>query len=219
MLITPNAASILPVLVFIDESGDAGRKIDRGSSQFFVLAVVMFEDHAEAAQCERDIENLAEELGRGSREFKFSKDSHETRIRFLDTVKPYGFTYRVFVLNKDPTKLYGPGFNSKDSLYKWVCGTALKDVSAEWRDAIVMLDRSGERTFQRQLKSYLHREVRTLHGPGRIKKVKANDSRSDRLLQLADYVAGVVNRRELGKKWASAYFERIRGRGVIRRWP
>ena len=92
-------------------------------------------------------------------------------------------------------------------------------MSAEWRDAIVMLDRSGERTFQRQLKSYLQREVRALHGSGRIKKVKANDSRSDRLLQLADYVAGIVNRRVVGKKRADLYFERIRGRGVIRQWP
>lgn len=207
------------MLVFIDESGDPGRKIDRGSSEFFVLAVVMFEDHGEASRCEQDIENLAQELGRGSREFKFSKDSHKTRIRFLDTVRPYGFTYRVFVLNKDPRQLYGPGFNTKDSLYKWVCGTALKDVSAQWSDAIVMLDRSGERTFQRQLKSHLQREVRTLHGSGRIKKVKANDSRSDRLLQLADYVAGVVNRHTVGRKWAEVYFRRIRGRGVIRRWP
>ena len=207
------------MLVFIDESGDPGRKIDRGSSEFFVLAVVMFEDHGEASRCAHDIENLAQELGRGSREFKFSKDSHKTRIRFLDTVRPYGFTYRVFVLNKDPGKLYGPGFSSKDSLYKWVCGTALKDVSAEWSEAIVMLDRSGERTFQRQLKSYLQREVRTLHGSGRIKKVKANDSRSDRLLQLADYVAGVMNRRALGKKWAGMYVARLRGRGVVRRWP
>lgn len=207
------------MLVFIDESGDPGRKIDRGSSEFFVLAVVMFEDHGEASRCGQDIDNLAEELGRGSREFKFSKDSHKTRIRFLDTVSAYGFTYRVFVLNKDPGKLYGPGFDSKDSLYKWVCGTALKDVSAEWNEAIVMLDRSGERTFQRQLKSYLQREVRTLHGSGRIKKVKANDSRSDRLLQLADYVAGVMHRRALGKKSAGMYFSRIRGRGVIRRWP
>ena len=213
------AYSVKRMLVFIDESGDPGRKIDRGSSPFFVLAVVMLADHGEASRCEQDLTELARELGRGSREFKFSKDSHQTRIRFLDAVRPYGFTYRVFVLNKDPGKLYGPGFNSKDSLYKWVCGTALKDVSAEWSDAIVMLDRSGERTFQRQLRSYLQREVRLLHGPGRIRKVKANDSRSDRLLQLADYVAGVVNRRELGKKWGSLYFERIRGRGVIRRWP
>ena len=213
------AYSVEPMLVFIDESGDPGRKIDRGSSKFFVLAVVMIEDHDEAFRCAQDLTELARKLGRGAREFKFSKDSHETRIRFLDTVRPYGFTYRVFVLNKDPAKLYGPGFNAKDSLYKWVCGTALKDVSGEWQDVIVMLDRSGERTFQRQLKSYLQREVRLMHGPGRIRKVKANDSRSDRLLQLADYVAGVVNRRELGKKWGSLYFERIRGRGVIRRWP
>ena len=82
-----------------------------------------------------------------------------------------------------------------------------------------MLDRSGEKTFQRQLTSHLQREVRNLHGPGRIKKVKANASDSERLLQLADYVAGAVNRSEVGKKWGDEYLNRLRDRGVIRRWP
>ncbi len=207
------------MLVFIDESGDPGRKIAQGSSRFFVLAVVIFDDDGEAARCAQAIERLADRLGRGSAEFKFSRDSHRTRLAFIDVVKQFRFRYRVFVLNKDPHRLYGPGFNSKDSLYKWVCGTALKDVSAEWENATIVLDRSGEKTFQRQLKSYLRREVRSLHGPGRIKRVKANTSDSERLLQLADYTAGVVNRHEVGKKWGSEYFSRIRGRGVVRRWP
>ena len=123
------------------------------------------------------------------------------------------------MLDKDPGKLYGPGFDSKDSLYKWVCCTALEDVSEEWEAATVVLDRSGEKTFQRQLKSYLKREVRNLHGPGRIKRVRANTSESERLLQLANYVAGTVNRRQVGKKWGSFYFNKIRSRGVVRRWP
>lgn len=207
------------MLVFIDESGDPGRRLEQGSSRFFVLAVVMFGDHDEASRCERAIEQLADRLGRGSQEFKFSKDSHRTRLALLEVVKRFQFRYRVFVLNKDPQRLYGPGFNSKDSLYKWVCGTALKDVSGQWENATVVIDRSGEKAFQRQLKSYLRREVRSLHGPGKIKKVKANTSESERLLQLADYVAGVINRREVGKKWGAEYFDRIRGRGVIRRWP
>ena len=125
------------MLVFIDASGDPGRKIAQGSSQFFVLAVVMFGDHEQAARCEKAIAQLADELGRGPAEFKFSKDSHETRTKFLDVVAQYRFRYRAFVLDKDPGKLYGPGFDSKDSLYKWVCGTALKDVSEEWEAATV----------------------------------------------------------------------------------
>lgn len=207
------------MLVFIDESGDPGRKTTQGSSRFFVLAVVMFDDHEEAARCERAIEQLADRLGRGSQEFKFSRDSHKTRLALLDVVKRFRFRYRVFVLNKDRQRLYGPGFNSKDSLYKWVCGTALKDVSGQWDNATVVLDRSGEKAFQRQLKSYLRREVRTLHGPGKLRRVNANTSESERLLQLADYVAGVVNRHEVGKKWGAEYLRHFRGRGVIRRWP
>ena len=68
-------------------------------------------------------------------------------MRFLETVRSCRFTYHVFVLNKDPAKLYGRGFDFKDSLYKWVCGTALKDLAVGWA-ATVVLDRSGDRSFQ-----------------------------------------------------------------------
>ena len=37
------------MLVFIDESGDTGRKLEKGSSKFFVVALVIFEDHDEAS--------------------------------------------------------------------------------------------------------------------------------------------------------------------------
>ncbi len=40
------------MLVFIDESGDTGLKIDKGSSKYFVIALVIFEDHEEAIACD-----------------------------------------------------------------------------------------------------------------------------------------------------------------------
>lgn len=36
------------MLVFLDDSGDPGFKLDRGSSAFFVIACVIFEDKLDA---------------------------------------------------------------------------------------------------------------------------------------------------------------------------
>jgi hypothetical protein len=38
------------MLVFIDDSGDPGFKLDRGSTPFFVIALVIFEDELEATK-------------------------------------------------------------------------------------------------------------------------------------------------------------------------
>lgn len=44
------------MLVFIDESGDTGLKLDKGSSKYFVITLVTFEDNEEALLCDQRIE-------------------------------------------------------------------------------------------------------------------------------------------------------------------
>jgi hypothetical protein len=107
------------MLVFIDESGDPGRKPESGSSRFFVVALVVFNDNDEAEACDLRISLLRRELGwTEDSEFHFSRNSDRQRCEFLKAVSPYDFFYYGFVLNKDPTRLYGPGFDHKESLYK-----------------------------------------------------------------------------------------------------
>lgn len=48
--------------IFIDESGDSGFKFDKGSSKFFTIAMVIFNDHDEATACEDRINLLKREL-------------------------------------------------------------------------------------------------------------------------------------------------------------
>ena len=100
------------MLAFIDESGDPGRKIGQGSSAFFTLAMVTFEEAEEAAACDQRISLLRHELGLPKEfEFHFYSNSRRVRLAFLEAVAPYGFFYHAFSLNKDPAKLYGRGFN------------------------------------------------------------------------------------------------------------
>src|SRR5581483_9549389 len=122
------------MLAFLDESGDPGRKIDRGSSQYFVVALVVFNDLAEATRCDTRISLLRRELNRDDHfEFHFSDNSHRIRLAFLEAVAPYDFFFHAFVLNKDPSKLFGRGFDFKESLYKYVCGLVFENAKPHLR--------------------------------------------------------------------------------------
>lgn len=62
------------MLVFVDESGDPGLKLEQGSSTHFVVALVIFEDHDEAQAADDRIGLLRRELRLDPRyEFRFNK--------------------------------------------------------------------------------------------------------------------------------------------------
>lgn len=211
--ISPCGKLLRKMLVFIDESGDPGRKTTQGSSRFFVLAVVMFDDHEEAARCERAIERFADRLGRGSQEFKFSKDSHRTRLAFLEAVRPFRCAFHAVVFDKAEPRPRDEDVTG--SFYAWACETALESASTGWFRANVVLDAMGDRRFQQRLHRRLRQQVRALRGPAAITRLRSNRSQSSRLLQLADYVAGVVHRRHGEKKWSSEYFALLEDRGSV----
>ena len=60
------------MLVFIDESGDSGFKLDKGSTPVFAVALAAFSSHEEAARCDGIIRATLATL-RVKPEFKFSK--------------------------------------------------------------------------------------------------------------------------------------------------
>ena len=79
------------LLVFIDESGDPGFKLDRGSSDVFVLAMVLFAD-ASYAQATSELIVEAQRRNRIKLEWKFSKSSNEARDDFFTSISNARFT-------------------------------------------------------------------------------------------------------------------------------
>ena len=91
------------MLAFVDESGDPGRKIGKGSSLFFSVACVTFDENDEALACDQRITLLRRELRLpDGYEFHFFSNSRRVREAFLKAVAPYSFFYHAFSLNKDP---------------------------------------------------------------------------------------------------------------------
>ncbi|BAM06252.1 DUF3800 domain-containing protein [Leptospirillum ferrooxidans] len=208
------------MLAFVDETGDTGLKTDRGSSLYFTVALVLFEEHSEAESCDQRINQLRAELNLPSTyEFHFQSNSDRIRRKFLEATASYNFQYLGFSLNKSSPNLWGPGFQVKSSLYKFTCGTVFENSKPYLSDTIVVIDACGSDTFQCELAKYLKRKI-TDPDHRLIKKVKMQSSKSNNLLQLVDYVAGVINRKVQNKKDASDYYRYIAAKETdLRVWP
>ena len=90
------------MLVFIDESGDSGFKLQKGSTTSFVVALVVFDENLDAEETALEIKKYRKKIGKTERfEFKFNKCNKELRIGFLKAVKKCNFRIRVIVFEKE----------------------------------------------------------------------------------------------------------------------
>ena len=208
------------MLAFIDESGDAGLKIDSGSSEYFIVTLVAFRDHDEAQKVDDRIDLLRRECGFPDNfEFHFNKLALRHRERFLRGIAAYRFFYFTIVINK--RKLTGKGFQYKGSFYKYTCRLVFENAKKHLEDAIVVIDGSGSKEFKLQLGNYLKKCINDDDADCRnIKKVKMQNSKNNNLLQLADMICGAVARSYGNKPDANLYRSIIVGREVyVQFWP
>ncbi len=181
------------MLVFIDESGDPGFKTKKGSSQHFVIALIIFDDELDAEETALKIKKLRKNLHKISRfEFKFNKCSRKYREAFLNEVKTCNFRIRAIVFDKD--SLYSPYLRSeKEKFYNFALRMVLEKNNNTIKDAKIRLDGRGEREFRRQMSFYLRRQLNS-ETRKIMKNLRFRDSRKDVLIQLADMAAGSLRR-------------------------
>jgi len=176
------------MLVFIDESGDAGFKLDGGSSPVFVAAMVIFEDGAAATATQDAIAGSeARRLHKG--EFKFSKTRDDVRDHFFQAVQGCPFTVRAIVVKKE--LIYSADLKAdKETFYEFFVKQMIRHDNDRLANARVVIDGSGDRAFRQNLGAALRRRVRE----GAVKTVKFSDSKNDPLVQLADMCVGAIAR-------------------------
>jgi len=181
------------MLVFIDDSGDAGFKIDSGSSRYFVIALVIFDDELEAEKTAVAIKELRRELHFPEQvEFKFFKSKHSVRERFLRTIAPFQFRVRCLVVDK--TRIRSAELKrNKDSFYSYCIKVVLKHSDSSILDAKVKIDGSGDRIFRRSFLTYLRKQLATQEQKI-MRHCRLVDSQSNVLIQMADMIAGTVRR-------------------------
>jgi len=182
------------MLIFIDESGDPGFKFSKGSSKFFVMALVAFKEVEQSLKVAKAIDELSGGL-RSFTEFKFSKSRPEIRDKFFETISPFQFSIRAIAIRKE--NLYSRNLRTdKEKFYSFFVKSMLKFDNGMLQNAKVVIDGSGDRVFKKELAGYLRRQTRK----GAIKTVAFSDSKNDRLIQMADMCVGAIARSYTSEK-------------------
>jgi hypothetical protein len=196
------------MLVFIDESGDPGFKVERGSSQVFVAAMVIFDDDQAARKTQQALDSC-EARRLHPREFKFSKTSDEVRDRFFETARHCPFMVRAIVVQKD--RIHSPHLRTdRESFYEFFVKMMLKHDGGRLADARVIIDGSGDRAFRNDLSAAIRKKVRA----GAMRDCRFSNSAKDTLIQLADMCAGAIARsfrtdRKDGDRWRNMLRPRL----------
>ena len=192
------------MLVFIDDSGDPGFKLDSGSTPFFIIAMVIFDDELEVEKTAIAIKQLKRDLKFSEdTEFRFFKTKHEYRITFLDVINQFKFKIRCLVVDK--SIINSPELrNKRDKFYSYFIKEALKHSSEDIKNAKIRIDGSGDRNFRKSFLGYLKREINNDQNKI-MKNCKLINSKSSALIQMADMIAGSINRSYSDKKGGQEY--------------
>ena len=185
------------MIIAIDDSGDPGLKMDKGSSSYFVIAAVVFlTDHdaeATALKIERFRQTLKWKI---HHEFKFRKTSPEIRKAFLSEINDCNFVLSVAVVDKTNTNVDIPSNKDASNLYNAVILRAISQVLDESTNARILIDGEGGSSYKRNVKAFFRQNL----PKNAIKQIRYRDSKNDVLIQLADMIAGSVNRSLAGDK-------------------
>lgn len=178
-------------LIFIDDSGDPGFK--SVSSDNFVMAAALFIDPKNAESVMREIGSYRKELGwRYNHDFKFTKNPKNIVMELLKRVNQYDFRVYAVYIDKVDFRKITPGmvpFFDKERLYNWMIKELLREMPI--KTAKITIDGRSSKQNMRNTKTYLRREI---SGDGVKVDIKFEDSTRADLLQLADIIAGSVNR-------------------------
>lgn len=200
------------MLVFIDDSGDPGFKLDKGSSPVFVIALVVFDDDLEAEKTSLAIKEARRKLKVSDfYEFKFNKTNALFRNTFLKAVLIGKFRVRAIVVKKEvifSARLRG----YKEDFYNYIVMQVLKHTRGSIKKAKLKFDSRGEKALRDQLRVYLSRE---LDNKNKVifSDLKFVDSRQNTLVQLADMVAGGIVWAHTGKD--KSYLKILQSGGKI----
>jgi len=113
--------------------------------------MTIFNKFVEAQKASEEINLLRKKL-RVKPEFKFSKSHHDIRDAFFEKVMRFDFRVRALVVNKD--YIYSPHLRErKESFYNFFIRNLMQHDNQLLSDAIIKVDGSGNREFQRAMAS------------------------------------------------------------------
>lgn len=204
---------------YIDESGNHDLATDKdGASRYFlVLAVIVEQDDVPALTAE--LERIREEYF-GTGEMKSSRVRDERRVKILKALETLPF--RFYAVAIDKARLHrDSGLAYKTSFIKFTNGRLYQALFQNLMDLTVFADGHGSTEFIDSFKTYLE----TVHVPDLFSRpeIEIVDSRSQVLVQLADFLVGTaakVYEEKSSVAVRSIFLEFLRTKRIrIDEWP
>ena len=174
-------------LIFIDDSGDPGFKFNRGSSRYFVIACVIFDNKKDSEIVSQKLGTLKQEMAWiKTREFKFHRANDRQKDLFFNSIKHLPFKVRAIVVDKSKvieTRMSQHSFYLQTIIY-------VLDQYVDMNKAQIYLDGRGNRTFQKQSSAAIRKILNT--NRQRMNEFRFLNSRNNILIQMADMIAGAI---------------------------
>ena len=201
----------MSIHVYIDASGDPGLLLKQGASSLYMVACIVFDTGHDVNVCNEAIEQLKAKLN-WIGEFHFQENSDRIRNLVLNMMSQQNFTYYSIVIQKHFCINI---FKNKSDFYELVCMSILEKLNLNFSNVELMIDQDGSSELSMHLKKCLKSKQSS------IKSFKIRKSESNNLLQVADYIAGVITRSTLPKKKNDELFIKIirKIKGAIDIWP
>lgn len=179
------------MLIFIDDSGDPGFKVEKGSSAVFVIALIIFDDHLVAEETSIALKRLRRGLKfPDTMEFKYHKSRKEIKEKFLETCAKFHFRVRAIVVKKDTVRSNFLRLHN-ESFFNYIVMQVFKNNGGTIKHAKLRFDKRGEKRIRDELRVYLSHELDNKNKDV-FDQLKFVDSKENILIQLADMIAGCI---------------------------
>lgn len=180
-----------------DEAGDVGFRFGRGSSDFFVFALVFTED---PERLREQLIALKKKLKmKDEEEFKFFKMSNSRRAEFFKELYSIKYVVRAIAVDKRSLGQQWKVLDKSVFLSEVVSNLANSVGEAIMKNCILVLDEFDE-AGRAELR--IRQKLRAIGAPAQ--RVNARSSRSEVLIQMADMCAGAIMRGLQSKKFFHA---------------
>jgi len=194
-------------LIFIDDSGCTGFKFGRGSSDYFCIAGIFFDDDLDAEETALKIKRLRRSLGwHDLHEFKFRKASIKVKKQFFNTI--CSFNYRVVLATIDKRKITDKNLQNNPSEFYYKVILKVLQTGGDFMKANITIDGEKGIDHRRNVKTFFRKNLPEFS----VNKIGFVDSKKDNLVQLADMFVGAARQSIEKQKDANDYISMVKKR-------
>ena len=182
------------MIIAIDESGDNGKKLWRGSSRWFILGAAIADESDTCGVVCKSVKQFISDYDMAT-ELHFSQNTPETHEAFLQYMSSQDYLFACYAIDKRKLLAKRPWvLRSKLQLYNYALGALFSNIKMGMDSPTVIIDRNGPPWLTKSVNKYVLSNFGTRHKGDMhaIKDMYADDSAHQPMLQLADYVAGAT---------------------------